>query len=156
MRRALLTATPPVATALTIGNTGTLGTSAFGLRTVVDLSGPATRSGTITLADFQANGASNAVVMVGSLSGTTYTVRSVSSSALTSTGLNSRSISLAVQAGDYIGLWCTTAASGLRYSATAGKQLGYSTNPGSTPSAGTTIALTIFNDGLASIVGTGI
>lgn len=150
MRRGLLTAS---IAPLVIGNTGTLGSSAFAAKLAVDLSGPASRDGTVTSTTFRLNGAATAYVTTGSVSGSDYTVRAVSAGLVAASGSNTFSVSLAALLGDFIGVWVTSTSTGLQYQA-GGGSMGYSTTHGTAPTPSTVITLSTFG-GRYSIVGSG-
>lgn len=152
MRRALLTARAP-AVPIAVGNTGSFGTTALSSRTAVDISDPATGSGTITSVSIHA-ASGDLHIMTGSLAGTNFTVRAVSPQLTATSGLNNFTVALPVLAGDFIGCWWVSTA-GARYQAIGGFDVGRSSNPTTLPTAGTVISLGTTPSARLSILGTG-
>lgn len=153
MRRALLTvrSAPP----LTVGNTGTFGASGFAVRTAVAISDPATASGTVTTVTLGSMDAGNVLIMVGSLAGSNFTVRSISPALVAIVGLNTFTVSLPILAGDVIGHWYEAISGDAQYGTQVGAQIGYSFSQNSAPVVGTVIALTTEVDARLALRGTG-
>lgn len=112
MRRGLLTARAVVP--LTVGNPAVIGTGNRFVYVAVDTTSPATAGGTLTTFRFYASAAGTIRVLTGTLSGSNYTVRAATASVAVSAGLNTLTISLAVVAGDLLGVWCQNGSSGPR------------------------------------------
>lgn len=152
MRRGLLTAAtaPPI----TVGYSGTFGTSAWSARLAIDLSGPASGAGTIVSVDTNAIATAAEVrILTGSVSGSNFTVTAVSSAFTAASGANNYAVSLPIAADDFIAYWCATAAQGLNYDSGVGGSIGYGTNPTTTPTVSQVIAFSTFS-GRFSIRGT--
>lgn len=152
MRRALLTAAK--AAPITVGNPESFAGAAFvGQRMAVERSGPADGTGTIATVKVQMNSAvSDLRVLTGSLVGSTYTVRDVSGALSVAAGLNTVTVSLAVQAGDLIGYWSATGTAVMSVSSIA-NSLG-TASPAAAPTVGQNITLTTTNDKRACVFGT--
>lgn len=160
MRRALLTASSaPPAPTFTVGNTGTFGTTSFGsARTAVDISDPATATGTVTSVSIACQTAGTIYIMVGSYSGGTFTVRSISGALTAAIGLNTFTVSLSTVIGDYIGYFSPSSGGSFGRYATGvtGSNTGYNlSSPTVPPSPGANISLLTDANTRMSILGTG-
>lgn len=151
MRRALLTTG---AGGLTVGNFGTFGTSLFAARLAIDLSGPASATGTIASVDTMAVATASEVrILTGSVSGFNFTVTAVSAAFTAASGANNYTVSLPIAAGDYIAYWCAQTTQSLNY-ATGAETMGFNSNPTSAPSVGAVLPFST-TTGRYSIRGTG-
>lgn len=127
MRRALLTAAK--AGGNTVGNTGAFGTAAWPYNGVMlDIAHPAGSTGTIRSVKVRGGVQGTVRVMVGSLSGMAFTVRSITGEIGIPGSSNETTflVNLPVQAGDYIGVWSNP------NSGTAGGRLNYTSSVGNT------------------------
>ena len=155
MRRAMLTA-GVAATPITVGpdTPGTANAGLVGAYSIWTDDSPASGTGTITNFKVDIGTAGNIAPLTISPAGV---IRAIGSTVAVSVGINNLSVSLAIQAGDYIGAWCQGATPGIRFK--SGGTTYYVSTAGATggstkPAAGNTLSPTTYPAKLA-ILGTG-